>query len=363
VTENEYLDVSPVWTPDGKHLLFVSDRGGVRDIYSIPLTLSGKPPRLPQRLTTGLDAHTISISQNGKKLAYSVFNYSANIWSIEIPEGETDSVSNAEQITTGNQIVESVDVSSDGLCLAYDSDISGNMDIYKIPAEGGEAIQLTTHPRDDFAPSWSPDGEKIVFHSYRNGNRDIYWMTKDGGSIQSVTEDPSQEFGPSFSPDGSKILFFSNKTGRDEIYVISQKGTGWGEPEQITTDGGVFPRWSPQGDLITYIFEDSLRIISYKDRIKKILVEGQNALNFPRPKFPAWSQDGKHIYYLALDRLGIGMILSVPVEGGDPQPMVISYDPHIMLGQVSLSLDDRNFYFARRVNESNLWVMDLLMQK
>ncbi|UCE42656.1 MAG: PD40 domain-containing protein [Candidatus Aminicenantes bacterium] len=363
VTENEYLDVSPVWTPDGKHLLFVSDRGGVRDIYSIPLALSGRSPRLPQRLTTGLDAHTISISQNGKKLAYSVFNYSANIWSIRIPEGEADSVSNAEQITKGYQIVESVDVSHDGMWLVYDSDISGNMDIYKIPAEGGEPIQLTTHPSDDFAPSWSPDGEKIAFHSFRNGNRDIYWMTKDGGSIQSITKDLSQEFGPSFSPDGSKIAFFSNKTGRDEIFVISQNDTGWGEPEQITTDGGVFPRWSPQSDMITYILEDSLRIISYKDKIKKILVEGHDSLNFPRPKFPGWSKDGKNIYYLALDRLGIGMILSVPVEGGNPQPMVISYDPHIMLGQVSLSLDDRNFYFARRVNESNLWVMDLLMQK
>ena len=215
----------------------VSDRGGARDIHFIPLSSSGEPQAAPARLTTGLDAHTISISKDGQNLAYSIFDYTANLWSIKIPETGTLSVSNAKQITTGNQIIETVAVSRDGRWLAYESDLSGNADIYKKPIAGGEAIQLTTHPSDDFAPYWSPDGEKIVFHSFRKGNRDIYCMTKNGGSVQPLTDDLSHEMGPTWSSDGSKVVFFSDRTGRYEIYVISKEDEGWGEPEQLTSEG------------------------------------------------------------------------------------------------------------------------------
>jgi serine/threonine protein kinase len=355
VTGGDHLNVSPVWTPDGKHLLFVSNRGGARDIYTVHLVSSGKPSGQPIRLTTGLDAHTIGISHDGKKLVCSVFNYTANLWSIQIPEGAPLSVSKAIQITKGNQIVESGELSPDGQWLAYDSDLTGNSDIYKIPAAGGNPIQLTSHPSDDFAAFWSPDGEKIVFHSFRQGNRDIYCMNKDGGSVQQLSDDPSHEFGPTFSPDGSKILFMSDRTGRYEVYVISKDDTGWGEPEQITFDGGIFCRWSPVGNFIAYASEHNLKVISYDDRKTKTLVRDQAVLGIP-----AWSVDGKTLYYQSQDEQGIGSLWSVPVEGGKPELKIIGDDPHLRLGLINLACDAQRFYFSLRSSESNVWVMDLL---
>jgi len=363
LTKADYLNVSPVWTPDGKHLLFISNQGGARDIYFIPLSSSGKPKAPPRRLTTGLDAHTISISKDGQKLAYSFFNYTANVWSIQIPEGRPIDVSNAKQITKGSQIVETLGISCDSLWLAYDSDLTGNTDIYKILLTGGEPIQLTTHPSGDFRPSWSPDGEKIMFHSFRQGNRDIYCMNKDGGSVQQITDDPSHEFGPDFSPDGTKVVFMSDRTGRYEVFVISKKDTVWGEPQQITFDGGFFPQWSPIVNSIAYISEDSLKIVSYEDKRIKTLVKGQNTSSFPRPKFPAWSSDGKKVYYLALDGRGIGSIWSVPVKGGEPELKIISDDPYLKLGLVGFESDAQHFYFSMRVSESNVWIMDLISRK
>ncbi len=358
VTSDDYLNVSPIWTPDGKHLLFISNRGGARDIYSMPLSSSGEPKASPSRLTTGLDAHTISISKDGQKLIYSVFNHTENIWSIQIPEEGSLSVSNARQITKGNQIVESAQVSLDGLWLAYDSDLAGNPDIYKIPAAGGNPIQLTSHPSEEFVPSWSSDGEKIVFHSFRRGNRDIYCMNKDGGSVQQLTDAPSHEFGPAFSPDGSKISFMSDRTSRYEVYVMSKTDTGWGEPEQITSDGGVFPRWSPVGNSIVYISEQSLKIVSNDDRRTKTLVKGQIVVGMP-----AWSPDGKTVYYMSQDEQGIGSIWSVPIEGGEPELKIISDDPHLKLGLIILSADSQHFYFSILSSESNVWVMDLLSRE
>jgi predicted Ser/Thr protein kinase len=75
ITEDVFSDFGPVFTSDGKGLLFVSDRGGGRDIYHAAL----ERPDEPLRLTTGLGAHLISLSRDGGKLAYSVVSLRQNL--------------------------------------------------------------------------------------------------------------------------------------------------------------------------------------------------------------------------------------------------------------------------------------------
>jgi Tol biopolymer transport system component len=310
-----------------------------------------------------LDAHTISLSQDGKKLIYSVFDLSSNIWSIDIPERGALSVSQAKQITKGDQIIETVQISPDEQWLVFDSSISGNQDIYRMPVAGGEAIQLTTHPSDDFSPGWSPDGEKIVFHSFREGNRDVFVMLKNGESIEQVTDDPSHEMGPSFLANGKQISFSSDRTGRYELYIVTQEKSGWSEPEQLTFDGCASARASHIVNNIVYIAEDSLRIIFLDDMEEKTLVESRDDHKTPRPRFPAWSMDGKTVYYSALDGRGVESIWAVPAAGGDPELKVISDDPYFKLALLGLSTDGRRFYFPIRMVESNVWVVDLIPQE
>jgi Tol biopolymer transport system component len=83
VTGERTLNVSPAWMPDGRHLLYVSSERGGRDVYLASLDASGRPVGEPQRLTTGLDAHTITLSAKGDRLAYSHFSHTANICSID----------------------------------------------------------------------------------------------------------------------------------------------------------------------------------------------------------------------------------------------------------------------------------------
>src|SRR5437867_3810952 len=158
VTDNAALNVSPAWTPDGRRLLFVSDREGARDVYAVRLTSSGIPQGKPSRITTGLNAHSIAVSADGTRLAYSVYTSRANVWAIPIPTDGPVSVDRATQVTTGNQTVESMALSPDRRWLYFDSDRSGNADLYRMPARGGEPEQLTTNLADDFTPNVSPDG-------------------------------------------------------------------------------------------------------------------------------------------------------------------------------------------------------------
>jgi serine/threonine protein kinase len=365
VTDNRYLNVSPVWTPDGRNLLFVSNQGGSRDVYQLPLNASAEPSGLPVRMTTGLNAHTISLSAEGIKLAYSVFTYTANIWSIRIPKGETISISEAQPVTEGNQAIEGIGVSPDGQWLAFDSNRSGNQDIYKIPVTGGEYEQLTKHHSDDFLPSYSPDKKEIAFYSFRKGNRDIHLMTSDGGSIRQLTDDPAQERYPDWSPDGNQLVFYSDKTGSQELYLISResKDLEWGTPRQLTFDGGHYCRWSPDGHLIAYISGNSLRVISPEGGDPKVLVSSEDPTILPVPVFPAWSLDGQTVYYKAHDSEGNSSFWSIPAMGGTPQLLVRFDNPSRKSIRPEFDTDGFRFFFTLTENQSDIWVMDLIIEE
>jgi Tol biopolymer transport system component len=210
VTERERVYQSPIWLPNGDRLLYISNEGGARDIYEVELNSSGAPTGPPSRLTTNLGALTISLSADGRKIAYSVFRSDANIWSIPIPLQGTSSISEAKAVTEGTQAIEGISVSPDGRWLVFDSNRRGNFDIYRLALPDGQPEQLTDHPANDFIRSWSPDGEEIAFYSFRHGTRDLFVMRADGSYETRLTDDPAQERGPDWSPDGNSLAFLGN---------------------------------------------------------------------------------------------------------------------------------------------------------
>ncbi|MEP7067531.1 MAG: protein kinase, partial [Gemmatimonadota bacterium] len=179
LTDSVSINQSPVWSPDGKWLYYVSSRLGPRDVYAIRVASSGRAVGEPQRITTGLGPHSISISADGKRLAYDLYIATSNVWSLPFPlNGATEAA--ATPITTGTQIIEGPNVTTDGKWTYYASDVSGNSDIYRQRLPNGEPEQLTTDPADDFSPTESPNGREVAFHSWRSGSRDVYTMPLDG---------------------------------------------------------------------------------------------------------------------------------------------------------------------------------------
>jgi Tol biopolymer transport system component len=314
---------SPVWLDD-RRLLFVSNRHGPRDLYTIEVDRGSPRARAPVRLTTGLEAHTISLPADRSRVAYAAIRVTSNVWSVPAPVQGQVSPYGGTQVTFGNQLVESFTVSADGKWLVYDSNLAGNADIYRIPVGGGEPERITTDPSDDFFPSLSPDGRDVAFHSWRTGNREIFVQPLDGGQVQQVTTTPDrQEVNATWSPDGSALAFFEfegrfDAAPRTGIWISRRGGPGaWQAPERLVERGN-WPAWSPDGRSISYgigSVANRIAIMPVAGGTPRIAYDGAES-GGPTVEQPAWSPDGGSIYFKSHDASGRASIWVVPAAGG-----------------------------------------------
>ncbi|MCK4408546.1 MAG: PD40 domain-containing protein, partial [Candidatus Eisenbacteria sp.] len=118
--------------------------------------------------------------------------------------------------------------SPDGSWVAYYLIHEGERDIWIIPTGGGPPIQFTDVPGQDVQPAWSPDGSTLAFMSERSGTREV-WVApvhegRPAGEPRRLTDSGTPSISPVWSPDGSKIAFVSYVDGRSEVWVIPSDG-------------------------------------------------------------------------------------------------------------------------------------------
>ena len=364
ISTGESLNVSPAWLPDSRTLLFVSNRDGGRDVYSARLTAEGSLDGERTRLTSGLNAHGIGVSRDGRLLAYASYTPSANIWSIEIPTRGVTSVRTAQQVTFGNQKIEKLALSWDGQWLAYDSDRNGQTDLWKVRLSGGVPEQITTGPNPKFVNEWSPDGHEIVFHTIReSSHRDVLVTSADGTATETVVATPAEEQHSGWSPDGRSIIFDSSPAlgGDIEAYIVSRekRGAPWSAPRRLTRHGSTDRSGPPTAN-----GSRSRRTVNSGRSRPMAATNGclsnlASGLILPKSRYPVWSRDSRTIYFKAYDSKRQSSIWAIPVDGGSPVPLVRFDDPAHRSLRREFATDGKRFYFTISGEESDLWVMEL----
>lgn len=362
VTEGNYLDCYPLWSADGKHIFFISDRGGSDDVWWIPMH-AGKPAGSAQPLTAGAGVSAIDLSKDGSRLAYTKAVEHTNIWSIPLVLNAMQIVDNAQPLTSGNHYIEFIAISPDSQWLAFDSNRSGNMDIWIMRTDGSELRQLTTDPAHDWDPDWSPDGKQIAFHSFRYGNRDLFIVPMAGGEIKRLTTNPAEDIGPKWSVDSKTILFQSNRSGHMDLWVMPSKG---GEPRQLTfhPSQDFLSHWSPDGKRIVFSTKRSryseLNLLSLDGGEPEPLTRGEWSNIFPC----FWTRDGKIIF-----AYGVGgpynqgaNLWAISVSDGSAQPL-LDLRGSLKEPLHSVACDGQRLYFPLWERMGDLWMAEISINK
>jgi tricorn protease len=147
-------------------------------------------------------------------------------------------------------------ISPDGATIVF----THRGDLYRVPAAGGAAVQLTTHAAHDFMPVWSRDGRHIAFASDRFGNFDVFVMPATGGTARRVTFHSADEYPYAFSAGDRGVIYSAARLdaaenrlfpsgAQPELYEVPLDG---GRPVQLLTTPAEEVSVSSDGRLMLY---------------------------------------------------------------------------------------------------------------
>ncbi len=344
VTNDAAVDWNPIWSSDGKHLYFSSDRRGSMNLWRVPIDEeSGQLASEPETVTTGAsgDTMSLSVSADGKRLAYLVHDSRSNIMKVEVDPSTGTVLGDPVPVTEGSLTIGSVEPSHDGESLTFHR-VGVQEDIFVSRPDGTGVSRLTDDRYLDRYPRWSPDGSSISFYSNRGGSYQLWTINPDGRGIHQLTDDPSEPVHTAWSPDGSRIAYTDFLTGSftmsadtpwqdqtalalplisdgAEIFVAfswSPDGTriagfgydvtrtpdetgiyvyslATGEYERLT-EGGSYPRWLGNSQALVYHFGGRIYVVDVLSReVRKILSSGDEL------KLPSPDSDGRTLFYIS----------------------------------------------------------------
>lgn len=265
----------PMWTPEGKQLYFMSDRGGAQNIWTA--TPGGKP-RQVTKFSSGRVLWP-SIGYDGKAI---VFEHDFKIWQLDTKNGEAYAVPITLVGSSASPEVQHLSLTQfTDLALSPDARklaLIAHGEIFAASArDGGQALRVTRTPAVETNVTWSPDSTKAAYLSLRDAVNHVFLYDFVKRTETQLTSDAHSDAAPKFAPDGKSIAFVRDRK--------------------------------------------ELRVYDLDAKQERLLVSGYLSGGFGGGGGFAWSPDSKWIAYGESEKTGLRNVYVVAAAGGTGRPV------------------------------------------
>src|ERR1700736_4132191 len=291
LTNNPAQDICPMWAGNNK-IYFTSDRDSRMNLYSIDLGT-----KETKQLTNfkDFDIKFPSISKDAI-----VFEQAGYIWRYDLTSGNAEKIpiKVAEDFASGRSAFLDASKHTESVNLAPDAQraiVVARGDLFSVPARDGSPRNLTNtsnaHERDAV---WSPDGKWIAYNSDATGENELYVRSQDGkGQPQQLTNSADTYYYKAiWSPDRKKLLWSDRKQRLRFIDVASKAVTQVAESKESEIRSY---DWSPDSQWIAYALQeenggDKIYLFSMTDKKSTPVTD-----NWYSADNPTFSDDGKYL--------------------------------------------------------------------
>lgn len=370
LVEHPSNDFSPMWTPDGEHVMFLTDRGGSMAAW-IQRVTAGRAAGPARLLKSDMHrAYPLGFTARGA-LHYLIQSGQEDIYVAHLAENGNrmaDRPSRASEHLVGAN--SSPDWSPDGSRLAYVSKrlprplnlLLGARVICVVDMASGQVRQLSPPLAYLQRPRWSPDGRDLLVAAAAKGQSGLYRLNVDSGEFARLVqlERPGYFNGSAWSRDGRTIFYIAAEgTGAGQRVMSLELSSG----RERVLDDSPGPKSdlavSHDGDRLAYRASagtvGALRILGLEDGSRRDLVPGIPVGGF---RGLNWTSDDQALIFATLDEKTRRIHLErIPAAGGAPRRFADGFDLEHLL-DVRLHPDGRRFAFSSREGLDEIWSIE-----
>jgi TolB protein len=318
-------DLLSAWSFDGRSVAFTRRQAGTGGLWLVPANGGDPRPLLKDRF----DNSNPAWSRDNRRIVFeSNRGGTDNLWEVDVTSGRV------RQMTTGGGADVNPAVGpQNGLMYVR---LIQEVTLFQLDIETGREDPLTSNTGKNYWPRFSPDGRRMVYQSNQTGNWEVWILDVKTKEETPLTNHPSADIAPEWSPDGQYVSFLSNRSGPFQIWLLDIRS---GKVSRLLTKsvlaprsinyghGGQIPahRWSPDGHKIGFLTRDEQKTALWSvDRYGKNpqeLISG--LLDFD------WYRDCRHIVYTrtATDTSGLRELVLLDLVSGDQE--VILRGPYV----------------------------------
>jgi Tol biopolymer transport system component len=315
----------PLWSPDGKRILFLGQTGREVGLASLDWYLVDREGGVPIRTgalellrEAGVSGWPIPGAWYGDAVIFSTYDEGAsNVWQLSVSSSTGRATGSPARLTFGTAIERSPSVSSSGR-IAFAS-LNENVDVWRVPLDrktglaAGALERITDNAASDRVLNVSDDGATLVFASSRTGRDEIWAKELRTGAERQITF--SHRRTGRVSHDGQLVAVGGGASDPPGVDLIPVAG---GSSVETLCEDCMNPEWSP----------DDSRLLVRKGQSRLFIRERVSAREWELTAHPSWplnqtrfSPDGRWVVFHTANSPSLRQIYAVPTFGPRPVPV------------------------------------------